>query len=115
MSSSKVETHADSASRPDILAAAHSFLAALPSSAATSALITEGREIAAIVEPLGLSSDVLAAVHVYPLVRDNDLDINSIENSELSSLSRTIIDMVQLGSFSLQRLAARRGPGRETV
>jgi GTP pyrophosphokinase len=101
MSSSEVETHADSASQADILAAAHRFLDALPSSAVTSALITEGREIAAIVEPLGLSSDVLAAVHVYPLIRDDALDIKTIENSDLSIISRIIIDMVQLGSFSL--------------
>jgi len=101
MSSSEVKTPADSVSQADILSAARSFLDALPSSAATSALITEGRAIAAIVEPLGLSPDVLAAVHVYPLVRDKVLDIKSIENNELSDISRIVIDMVQLGSFSL--------------
>jgi GTP pyrophosphokinase len=101
MSSSEVESPANSASEADILSAARSFLDALPPSAATSALITEGRAIAAIVEPLGLSPDVLAAVHVYPLVRDEVLGVNSIENSKLSNISRIIIDMVQLGSFSL--------------
>jgi GTP pyrophosphokinase len=101
MSSSEVESPANSASEADILSAARSFLDALPPSAATSALITEGRAIAAIVEPLGLSPDVLAAGHVYPLVRDEVLGVNSIENSKLSNISRIIIDMVQLGSFSL--------------
>jgi GTP pyrophosphokinase len=101
MSSSKVETPADSAPQADILGAARSFLDALPSSATTAALIAEGREIAGIVEPLGLSPDVLAAVRVYPLIRDKALDIKSIENSDLSDISRIIIEMLQLGSFSL--------------
>jgi GTP pyrophosphokinase len=101
MSSSKVETSAGSGSQADILGVARDYLDALPSSPATSALIAEGREIAAIVEPLGLSPDVLAAVHLYPLVRGDVVDIKSLENNDLSIISRIIIDMVQLGSFSL--------------
>jgi len=101
MSSSEAENPANGASQADILNVTRSFLDALPAGAAVSAAIAEGRDIAAVVESLGLSEDLLAAVLVYPLVRDELLTINSLENSRLSILSRIVIDLVQLGSVSL--------------
>jgi len=65
------------------------------------AAIKEGRDIAAIVASLGLSPDLLAAVHAYPLVRDDLLDLNDLENNDLATISDVITDMVQLGRFSL--------------
>ena len=65
------------------------------------AAIDEGREIAAIVESLGLSEQLVQAVCLYPLVRDDRLDIKSMQNSQLDDLSKVIYDLVQLGRFSL--------------
>ncbi|MDH3545723.1 MAG: bifunctional (p)ppGpp synthetase/guanosine-3',5'-bis(diphosphate) 3'-pyrophosphohydrolase [Gammaproteobacteria bacterium] len=77
------------------------FLAALPADPGTRAAIAEGRDIAAIVRSLGLSAELVAAVLAYPLARDDILSIKDLENSELSDLSRIIIDLVQLGRFTL--------------
>ena len=101
MSSSEAENPVNSADQADILNITRSFLEAMPGSAAVTGAIAEGREIAAIVELLGLSEELLAAVHVYPLVRDGLLDLNSLDNNKLAVLSRIVIDLVQLGSFSL--------------
>jgi len=101
MSSSETEKPCNGSTQADILSVTRDFLDGLPASAAVTAAITEGRAIAAIVESLGLTEELLAAVHAYPLVRDGILTTNSIENSKLSNLSRIIIDLVQLGSFSL--------------
>jgi GTP pyrophosphokinase len=101
MSSSETEKPVNSTAQADILSVTRDFLDALPTSAAVTGAIAEGREIAAIVESLGLTEELLAAVHIYPLVRDELLTTKSLENSELSDLSRIILDLVQLGSFSL--------------
>ena len=63
--------------------------------------IAEGRQIAAIVESLGLPEQLVAAVRLYPLVRDEFIDIKSLENSKLDVLSKVLYDLVQLGRFSL--------------
>ena len=115
MSSSIHENPANSTDQADIVAATRQFLESMADNSEAAAAVTEGREIAAIVDSLGLSPKLLAAVHVYPLVRDNLTDINTLENNELRSLSRTVIDLVQLGRFSLpsgwrpgEALAARQ-------
>jgi GTP pyrophosphokinase len=56
--------------------------------------VRDGEAIAAIVASLGLPQDVVAAVHLYPLFRDNLLDDNSLNTNKLSAL-------VRLGRFSL--------------
>jgi len=101
MSSSKHEISANSVDQADIIAATSKFLDTFEGDSAASAQIAEGRAIAAIVESLGLSKDLLAAIHVYPLLRDDIVDIKTLENNKLSDLSRTILDLVQLGRFAL--------------
>ena len=86
---------------PDLVQSAREFCAGLPARPRVQAAITEGREIAAIVASLSLSPELLAAVQLYPLVRANCLEIKEIENSKLRELSRTILELVQLGRFSL--------------
>ncbi|MDH5620424.1 MAG: hypothetical protein OEZ11_17575, partial [Gammaproteobacteria bacterium] len=54
----------------DAVAAVCAYVAALPEREGRDACIEEGRSIAAIVEPLGLPTEILAAVLVYPLYRD---------------------------------------------
>ena len=85
----------------DIVEAARKFVEALPEAEGLSAAITEGREIAAIVESLGLSNELLAAVHLCPLVRKHFIDENTLNNNGFSDISRIVIDLEQLGHFSL--------------
>lgn len=99
----KAENAPHSADQVDIVDTARRFLDALPEQDKITAAIREGMDIAAIIEPLGLSSTLLAAVHVYPLVRDDYLDIISLKNNNLEELSRLIVDMLQLGRFSLPK------------
>ena len=101
MSGSKPKTTPNSVDHADIVELARAYVSALPEQASLEASITEGREIAAVVETLGLHPELIAAVHIYPLVRDGLMDINSLDNSALSPLSRLIRDLVQLGRFSL--------------
>ena len=77
------------------------FCAGLPDTSATAAAIHEGREIAAIVAALGLSPKLLAAVHVYPLVRDEIIDEKTLKTNILEDFSQVVLDLVQLGRFSL--------------
>ena len=86
---------------PDPIHAARQFCAGLPASPPVAAAIDEGRDIAAIVESLGLAPELLAAVQVYPLVRSGHVAIKDIENNNLEQLSKVVSDLVQLGRFSL--------------
>ena len=101
MSRSKANNPPNSGDQADIVDTARSFVDGLPEQTGIAALIDEGREIAAIVDSLGLTRDLVAAVHIYPLVRGKVIDINSLETSELSDLSRLVIELLQLGRFSL--------------
>ena len=101
MSLSEREKPANGGETPDIVRVTDRYVEALPGTPGATLAIEEGREIAAIVETLGLSDDLLAAARVYPLFRENLLDIKKLENSELHSISRIVIDLLQLGRFSL--------------
>ena len=61
----------------------------------------EGRAIADIVKNLGLSPAVIAAIHVYPLVRDNLLTKDQLEASNIGELTEIVHGLVQLGRFRL--------------
>jgi len=115
MSSSKPENSANSVDQADIVAATTKYLDTFADNSAAQARIDEGRAIAAIVESLGLSKSLLAAIHVYPLIRDEIVNIKTLDNHDLAFLSKTILDLVQLGRFSLpagwhpgEALAARQ-------
>jgi len=94
---------AENKARNGVVATVHEYLDTLPAREGQQACIDEGRAIAAIVEPLGLPNEILAAVHVYPLFRDDFLSSKSLENNELSNLSRFILGIQQLDQFSLPR------------
>ena len=98
---SKPENHDNGAEQEDIVAAARDFVGALPSRPGLGASVQDGEAIAAIVELLGLPRDVVAAVHLYPVVRDGFLDEETLKNSALSSLSEVVWGLVRLGRFSL--------------
>lgn len=98
---SKPENRDNGAEQADIVAAACDLVAALPSRPGLGQAVQDGEAIAAIVASLGLPHDVVAAVHLYPLMRDGFLDDDSLNNSKLSSLSQVVQGLVRLGRFSL--------------
>ena len=85
----------------DVVGTVQSFLGNLPEQDRLKSAIDEGRQIAEIVAPLGLPKELLAAVHVYPLYRENFLGRNSLQNNPLKNISRFIIGLEQLNQFSL--------------
>jgi len=103
MPRSKAENPPISVDQVDIVDAARRFVDGLPAQETIAGAISEGREIAAVVESMGLARDLIAAVHVYPLVRDGFIDINILKNNKLSELPRLVEGLVQLGRFSLPR------------
>ncbi|HEY5641757.1 MAG TPA: bifunctional (p)ppGpp synthetase/guanosine-3',5'-bis(diphosphate) 3'-pyrophosphohydrolase [Woeseiaceae bacterium] len=86
---------------PDPLAVVDAWLASLPHSERLAAAVDEGRQVAAIAEPLGLPPQLMAAVRVYPLYRDGFIDKNGLENNKLAGLSQFILGLGQLDQFVL--------------
>ena len=101
MTASKPENNANDSDQHDISRMTDRFVATLDDNAVIAAAVAEGLEVANIVAALGLPDDLLAAVRLYPLVRDDCVDIKSLDNNELSTLSRMIIDLLQLDRFTL--------------
>ncbi|MDA1063198.1 MAG: bifunctional (p)ppGpp synthetase/guanosine-3',5'-bis(diphosphate) 3'-pyrophosphohydrolase [Proteobacteria bacterium] len=101
MSSTDSEITANGGEQDNIAEALQAVLDALPESAQLTAALAEGKAIADIVATLELPGKLLAATTVYPLVRDNCLDIKYLENNVLQDLSRIVIGLVQLGQFTL--------------
>ncbi len=85
------------------LAAAEHIIASLPATDGLQEAIDEGRETAAIVEPLGLPGELLAAARLYPLYRENFVSDKNINNNNLGDISRIIINLRQLHQFSLPK------------
>ena len=101
MAVSKPKNHDNGAEQANIVATTRTLVDALPSRPGLDASIREGRDIAAIVTSLGLPQDVVAAVHIYPLVRDGFIDDNYNNYNDLASLSRIVRGLLRLGGFSL--------------
>ena len=84
-----------------LVVAAQEYLASLDAPGEIRRCSKEGRAIADIVDSLGLPSAVIAAVYVYPLMRDGLLSEAKLESSDIAELSGTAQGLVQLGSFRL--------------
>src|SRR5210317_178457 len=84
-----------------IVEAVRTYLDSLPDQDGLATCIAEGRAIAQILEPLVLPNPIIAAVHAYPLFRDEFLKSNSLQNRVLKPISRFIIGLQQLDQFSL--------------
>jgi GTP pyrophosphokinase len=84
-----------------IVAKTRDYLESLPFEAGLPEACAEGEQIAAIVEPLGLPQEIIAALHAYPPVREKLISIKDLENNDLSDISRFIIGIEQLNQFSL--------------
>jgi GTP pyrophosphokinase len=101
MSSTHRENTANGVEQDGIAAATRQFLNTLPDNDAVNTALAEGRDIAAIVQTLELPEKLVAAATIYPLVRDNFVDINSFDNNGLSDISRIVLGLEQLGQFAL--------------
>lgn len=101
MVTSELENLKKSSDEKRLVAAAREFLDALPEQEQIRQQRAEGRAIADIVEGLGLSPAVIAAVHVYPLLRDDLLASAKLEASDIGELAGIAHGLVQLGRFRL--------------
>ena len=84
----------------DIVAVARQWSGALPKRVGLPQL-AEGREIAAVLEQLGLSRSLLAAAEVYPLLRDGVVDVGEVASSPLAELKDILAGLEQLGRVTL--------------
>jgi len=84
-----------------IVAAVRDFLAELPEKIGLEQAINEGEQLAGIIEPLGLPAEIVAAVHAYPLFRDEIVSDKLLKNNEIKNISRFVIGLQQLQQFSL--------------
>jgi GTP pyrophosphokinase len=89
-----------SSDHDDIVAVARQWLSALPTRDGLPQL-AEGRDIAAVLEQLGLSRSLLAAAEVYPLLRDGAVDIDDVASSPLADLKDILAGLEQLGRVTL--------------
>ncbi len=101
MSTIDAEKQRDDDAQNNIVASVRGYLAALSEKDGLDRAIHEGEQIAAIIEPLRLPADIVAAVHAYPLFREKLLKLKDFENNELSGISRFVIGLDQLNQFSL--------------
>jgi GTP pyrophosphokinase len=86
-----------------IVEAVRAYLDDLPRQDGLAQCIAEGCNIAQILEPLVLPNPIIAAVHAYPLFRDEFLNINSLLNNKLIGIYRFFLGFKQLDEFSLPR------------
>jgi GTP pyrophosphokinase len=87
----------------DIVDTVRDYLDGLPDKEGLASCVAEGRAVAQILEPLVLPNAIIAAVHIYPLFRDEILSLKSLQNNKLNNLSRFVIGLRQLDEFSLPR------------
>ena len=85
------------------IAAVRDLLSALGDKEGLAACVSEGLEISAIVEPLGLPAEIIAASQAYPAFRDGFLSNETLINNKLEDLSRILLGLEQLDQFSLPR------------
>ena len=101
MSATDAEKQPNGSDTNDIVADVRGYLLALPKKDGLDQCIKEGSEIAAIIQPLGLPAEIMAAVYAYPLFRDEILKSKDLQNRALKDVSRFIIGLKQLNQFSL--------------
>ena len=101
MSASDAEKQTNGSEPDDIVAEVRQYLADLPEKSGLAAARDEGEQIAGIIEPLGLPTEIVAAVHVYPLFREGILGSKHLKNKPLDSISRFLLGLQQLDQFSL--------------
>ena len=101
MSARKTPNRASGDDPDDIVAAVRKIIADLPAATGLHRAIQEGEQIADILDPLGLPSEIIAAVRIYPLCREKFIDNNYLINNNLPAISRLVLGLEQLNQFSL--------------
>ena len=100
MATTEQQNRRSSSDHDDIVAVARQWLVSLPQREAAQQL-AEGREIAGILEQLGLSRSLQAAAEVYPLLRDGVVKIEHLQSTPLAGLKETIAGLDQLSRVTL--------------
>jgi GTP pyrophosphokinase len=103
MSATTLDNYQNDGNHQNLLAAVSTFIETLPPVDALQPAIEEGRQMAAIVEPLGLPAELLAAAHLHPLYREKIITDKQLKTSKLPNLSRILIGLGQLDQFSLPK------------
>jgi len=101
MVTSERENQQNDTNGRDIDSVAREYLAELLDSPESDARVIEAKAIVAILEPLGLPANLRAAVLLYPLARDGDIDTRKLARGPLADLASLVTGLVQLGQFSL--------------
>ncbi len=91
-----------------ILAAVQDVTQALGGTPAGSSARAEGEAVAAILEPMDLPAEVVAAASLYPLYRAGLIEDNYLSDNNLENISKLISGLGQLDRF---RLPASWKPG----
>lgn len=101
MATTEKENHQNGAEIDNIDSVARHFLAESLDSPESDPRVIEANAIVSILEPLGLPANLRAAVLLYPLARDGEIDLHSLAGGPLSALTELITGLIQLGQFSL--------------
>jgi len=101
MVTSRLENTGKGGDQADIVAKARQYLESLDGRSGAQACAREGAAIADILAPLDLSGDVLAAVRVYPMLRELGDDDNALAETLGPDTLALASGLVQLGRFSL--------------
>jgi GTP pyrophosphokinase len=98
---SEQETHDAKTAQPDLVKRALAILDAAPDQEAMRAARAEGADICEILESLDLPPVLIAAMHLYPAVRDDLIDDKTLQKAAIPELGKLVDGLVQLGAFSL--------------
>jgi len=101
MTAESAENPASPGNHSDDVGFVRSWLAELPAQDGLEEAKDEGRRVAAIVEPLGLPSNLIAAIHLYPAYREGFINDNDLQNNSLKDISRFVLGIAQLDQFVL--------------
>jgi len=101
MAISEHENRALDAERAAVALKLDEFARALPDQSEFVAAREEGAQIGAILQPLDLPGNLLAAVRVYPLRRTGLIGDKELCKLQIEGLPELVAGLVQLGSFSL--------------
>lgn len=101
MSDKQQESMQIDTAAPDAVEHAQRALAGIPDWQAAASAVSEGKEICAILEPLGLPPVMDAAVQLYPAVRTGLINAKSLKKMNIPEVPRLVDGLLQLGDFTL--------------
>ncbi len=108
MNETPLQTSANGSEQESILDAARQLARTLSDAEGAGPALAEGEAVLAILEPMGMPGDVLAAACLHPLVRAEVLKDKQLDVNNLKDISHLISGLRQLDRF---RLPANWTPG----